>query len=119
MGFIKNNGFVGEEHVSAFGTERQLREEERMVNDENSGILKFLSGLHVVTGFVEGASFAGTVAVFSTYCRPDFGIGLFFEFLKGAISDAVIICRLGKGFKLTGFFTIEKVSAFAGALEAE
>ena len=90
-----------------------------MVNDENSGILKFLSGLHVVTGFIERASFAGAVAVFSAYGGPDIGIGLFFEFLKGSIPDAVIIGRLSKGFKLTCFFTIEKVSAVAGALEAE
>ena len=79
-----------------------------MVNDENSGILKFLSGLHVVTGFIEGASFAGAVAVFSTYGRPDFGIGLFFEFLKGSISDAVIIGCLDKGFKLTCFCNYRK-----------
>ena len=90
-----------------------------MINDKNSGILKFLSGLHVVTGFIEGASFAGAVAVFSADGGPDFGIRLFFEFLKGAISDAVIIGCLGKGFKLTCFCNIEKVSAVAGALEAE
>ena len=107
VGFIEDDGFVGGKHVGAFCAECELREEEGVVDDENPGVLKFLSGLHVVTGFIEGAAFAGAVAVFGTYGGPDFRIGLFFEFMKGAVADAPIIGSLGEGFELTGFFGIE------------
>ncbi len=90
-----------------------------MVDDEDAGVLQLLAGVHVVAGFVEGAAFAGAVAVFGADGGPDVGVGLFFEFLEGAVADAVVVGGLGEGFELAGFGGVEEVVALSGSLEAE
>ena len=75
--------------------------------------------MHVVAGFVEGTAFSGAVAVFGADGGPDVGVGLFFEFLEGAVADALVVGGLGEDFELAGFGGVEEVAALAGALEAE
>lgn len=107
VGFIEDDAFVGGKHMGAFGTECEFGKEEGVVDDEYLGVLEFLSGLHVVTGFIEGAAFAGAVTVFGTDGGPDVRVGLFLEFLEGAVADTTIVGCLGEGFELAGFFGVE------------
>lgn len=39
VGFVEDDVFVGGEHVSAFGAEGEVGEEEGVVDDEDAGIL--------------------------------------------------------------------------------